>query len=380
MAYRVLQFAGVINRYDFIDNVIRYASPAKFHMMACTLQARSTIEPPGYDADGIPHLVLNVGRRREYPRAIVRLARHLRRERVDIIHTHHFDEAFIGVVAARLSTHSRPVVARHYHDEVYLLTKGLKRRAMLRLEGFCYRRAVAMTTPSPQIKRLLVECQQVPAEKISAMPLPFDFSAARYADCEDHEARRLRSELGLEDHFVIGNFGRHHPLKGQAYLLRAFAVLARDYPRVRLLMVGDGPHHQALRALARDLGVEANVVFTGWRRDAAKLMSAVDVVAHPSLHEAFSQMMVEALVHRRPLVITRVAGPMDYMEDGRTAILIPPRDVDSLCDALRWVMKHPEESRQMAEQGRDYVLREFSVQKIVPLYEAFYEAIINAGR
>lgn len=380
MAYRVMQFAGVINRYDFIDNVIRHADPAKFHMMACTLTAESNIEPPNYAAAEIPHWVLSGRTRLGYPLTILRLAQLLRRERVDILHTHHFDEAFIGVIAAKLSGRTRAVVARHYHDEVYLLTKGLKRWAMLQVEAFCYRRAAAMTTPSPQIKQLLVDRQKVPAEKVSIIPYPFDFSAAQYANCGDNEVRRIRREMDLDDHFVIGNFGRHHPLKGQACLLRAFAVLTQEFPRVRLLMVGDGPHHKTLRALAQDLGVASKVVFPGWRRDSAKLMSVVDVIAHPSLHESFSQIMVEALVHQRPLVITRVAGPMDYMEDGRTAILIPPGDVDALCEALRWVMNHPEEARQMGEMGREHVLREFSVQRLLPAYEACYEAVIGAGR
>ena len=380
MAYRVMQFAGVINRYDFIDNVIRHADPSKFHMMACTFTAKSNIEPPAYEADAIPHFVLGVTRRAQYPMAIMRLAQLLRREKVDILHTHHFDEAFIGVIAAKLSRRTQVVVARHYHDEVYLLTKGLKRWAMLQVEAFCYRRAAAMTTPSPQIKQLLVDRQKVPAEKISVIRYPFDFSAPQYANCGDNEVRRIRREMDLDDHFVIGNFGRHHLLKGQACLLRAFAALTQEFPRARLLMVGDGPYHETLRALAQDLGVASKVVFTGWRRDAAKLMDIVDVIAHPSLHESFSQIMVEALVHRRPLVISKVAGPADYMKSGRTAILIPPGDVDSLYEALRWVMNHPEEARQMGELGRDHVLREFSIGKVVPAYEACYEAVIRAGR
>lgn len=377
MAYRVMQFAGVINRYDFIDNVIRHADPSKFHMMACTFTAKSNIEPPAYDDEAIPHFLLDVTRRAQYPLAIVRLARLLRREDVDLIHTHHFDEAFIGVVAAQLSGRTRAVVARHYHDEVYLLTKGLKRWAMLRVEAFCYRRATAMTTPSSQIKRLLVDRQKVPAEKISAIPLPFDFSAARYANCDNQEVRRIRTQMGLEDYFVIGNFGRHHPLKGQVYLLRAFAVITREFPRARLLMVGDGPQHEVLRDLVQELGIAPKVIFTGWRRDAAKLMSVVDVIAHPSLHESFSQIMVEALVHQRPLIITRVAGPMDYMEDGRTAILLPTGDVHVLSEALRWVIEHPDEARQMGERGRDYVLREFTVEKVIPAYEACYETVMR---
>lgn len=375
-----MQFARVINRYDFIDSVIRHADPSRFDMMACSLAASSTIEPPDYPAAGIPHWVLRADTRRSYPATVLRLAKLLRREKVDILHTHHFDEALIGVMAATLSTRTRVVVGRHYHDEVYLLTAGVKRRAMLQIEAFCYRRAVALTTPSPRIKQLLVERQRIPAAKIFPIPLPFDFSAPRYRRVDEQDVRRLRGELGLGDGFVIGNFGRHHELKGQSYLLRAFAELVRDCPHLKLLMVGDGPSHQALRALTTDLGLASSVVFAGWRPDAARLIAVVDAVAHPSLHEAFSQLMVEALVHGKPLVITSVAGPVDYMENGRTAILIPPMDLDALQTALRWILEHPADARRMAEQGCDYVRREFCLEKIVPRYEACYEAVMKDHR
>jgi glycosyltransferase involved in cell wall biosynthesis len=68
------------------------------------------------------------------------------------------------------------------------------------------------------------------------------------------------------------------------------------------------------------------------------------------------------------------------MEDGRTAILIPPGDVDALCEALQWVIEHPEDAKQMGEQGCDHVLQEFSVEKVIPAYEACYEAVIREER
>lgn len=373
-----MQFARVINRYDFIDNVIRHADRSRLRMMACSM-APGTIEDTDYVAAGIPHWIIRGRTRTAYFQTVLRLARLLRRERVDILHTHHFDEALIGVLAAELSPRTRVVVARHYHDEVYLLTRGLKRRAMLAIEGFCHRRAVALTTPSPQIKRLLVERQGVPGEKIFPIPLPFDFSAPRYATVEEDERRHLRRELDLHDAFVIGNFGRQHRLKGQMNLLTAFARLAHECPQIKLLMVGDGPIHHQLRARTVDLALSSRVIFTGWRRDAARLMGIVDVVAHPSLHEAFSQLMVEALVHRRPLVITRVAGPVDYAEDGRTALLIPPNDIDALYAALRWMLDHRSEAMRMADRGCEYVRRAFDLERIVPLYEECYETIMRAG-
>lgn len=241
MAYRVMHFAGMINRYDFIDNIIRHADPSKFYMMACTLTAASNIEPSNYAALGIPHWVLSGRRRKEYPLTILRLSQLLRREKVDILHTHHYDEAFIGCLAAKLAKTPAVVIGRHYHDELYLAASGAKLKALLAVEGFCNRLARKIIVPSTAIREMLVRRQRVPAEKVRVVPYGFDFAAERYRVLTETEVLTIRQELGLKDAFVIGNFGRHHPLKGQDYLIRAFAEIVDEFRMARLLMVGDGP-------------------------------------------------------------------------------------------------------------------------------------------
>jgi glycosyltransferase involved in cell wall biosynthesis len=179
----------------------------------------------------------------------------------------------------------------------------------------------------------------------------------------------------LETAFVAGNFARHHPLKGQEYLVRAFSRIVRDFPQARLLMVGDGPHHVALRALAQRLGLDRQLIFTGWRQDATRLLAAVDVVVHPTLHEAFPQLMVEALAHAKPLIITDVSGASDHIRHQRTGLLIPKRDEDAIYRAIRWTIEHPVEARSLGVEGRAYVTEHLDIRKVVGGYEACYEAV-----
>lgn len=371
---RVLHFTRFINRCDFIDTVIRFADPGRFHMMACTLTDRSNIEAPGYDAHGIPHWVLHCDGRRRYPLAVARLARLLRRHRIDILHAHHYEETLVGTLAAILARTPALVVGRHYHDELYQVAKGLKLRRLLALEAFCYRVARAIVVPSAAIQRLLVERQGVRADTVHVIPYGFDLGAERYRQGDAETVRAVRRDLGLDGHFIIGNFGRQWFMKGQDYLLRAFAEFVREVPGARLLMVGDGPGHRELRALAERLGVAERVVFTGWRSDASRLMDAVDVVAHPTLSEAFPQVPIEALIRGRPLVLTDVAGAghIQHMVNG---ILVPPRDTRRLSDALRWIVGHQEESRVLGERGRAYVRENLDIRKNIGAYEACYDAV-----
>jgi glycosyltransferase involved in cell wall biosynthesis len=107
---------------------------------------------------------------------------------------------------------------------------------------------------------------------------------------------KIRAGFVLEGKFVVGNFGRHHRLKGQEYLLRAFASFAGRHPDAALLLVGDGPDGLRLRQLAEELELAGagKVIFTGWRKDSWKILEAVDVVVHCTLHEALPQLMIEA--------------------------------------------------------------------------------------
>ena len=98
---RVLQFADVINRYDFIDNIVHRAARDQFEIGVCVRTSASNIEAPVY-AEDTPRWVLNGTSRREIPRAAYQLASLLRRWRADILHTHHYDQAVIGWLATRI--------------------------------------------------------------------------------------------------------------------------------------------------------------------------------------------------------------------------------------------------------------------------------------
>lgn len=98
---RVLQFADVTNRYDFIDNIVQRADRDQFEIGVCVRSSASHIEAPVY-ADDTPRWVLNGTSRRQIPRAAYQLAHLLRRWRADILHTHLYDEAVIGWLATRI--------------------------------------------------------------------------------------------------------------------------------------------------------------------------------------------------------------------------------------------------------------------------------------
>ena len=364
---RVLHFTEVINRHDFIDTIIRNADPSRFEMMACTLWSQSNIAATDYQTAKIRHWVLTGEQRAKYPLIALELARLLKRERVDVLHTHHYDPALIGWFATRLYTKTRLVVGRHYSDSIYRLSSDVKRRTYLGAERIVNRAATRIIVPSAYIFEILTKRQGVDPHKIDL--IPYGFEPAKYVAPQAAEVRRIREELKLGDEFVLGNFSRLHEEKGHRFLIDALAMLKPRCLRLTVLLVGEGAERASIERQIRAAGLEGVVRMLGWRRDAMTIMAAADAVAQPTLQEAFSQVMAEALWMRKPLIITDVSGAPDVIRDGQNGLLVPRGDAPALAHAIERLANDPTLRTRLGEAGRTYVEEHLVIDKIIPRYE-----------
>jgi glycosyltransferase involved in cell wall biosynthesis len=371
---QVLHFADVVNRYDFMDNVVRNLDPKQFVGRVCTLEAESNVLSPDLWKVGIQHQVLGSGTRASYPLRVARLARVLRHDRVEILHTHHFDPGVIGWLAASAARSStRLVVGRHYSDAIDRNSSGLKKRTLLALEAQVNRAATRIIVPSTMIRSLLLDAAVSPS-KIDVIPYPFDperFVRPGIAECE-----LVRRDLGVDGRFVLGTFGRLYRDKGHIHLLDALSRLPPRLSDVVCLVVGDGPDRELIVRAAEERDLGGRVRMLGWRRDALRVMAAVDVVVQPSLQEGFSQAMVEALWMEKPLVATSVSGATDIIEDGERGLIVAPGDPAAIAEAIVRLHQESELGARIGRQGHAFVVRELSVDAVLPRYEEAYRRAI----
>lgn len=364
---RVLHFADIINREDFIHNVLGHCDRRTFSMSAATLDGRGTLNA---DPGGLPVFNIAAPHRRDLLRAVAALRALLQRERIDILHAHHYLPNMVAMVAA-LRLPVALVVGRHYSDAIYRLSRGLRRRAYLGLEALCNRSAATIVVPATAVESVLL-AQGVSPSKI--VRIPYGFAFERYAAPTD--TTHALSLWGHEPGMRLATFARLHPEKGHRHLVEALAELTGEGIRATWIVAGDGAARPGLERLVEERGLKARVRFVGWRTDVLALMAAADVVVQPTLHEAFSQVMVEAMALGRPLVISDVSGVRDLVRDGETGLVVPPGDNRALAAAIRRLRDQGVAAR-IGTSAWHAVRETLDIRTIAPRYEAMYRLIVE---
>ena len=149
---------------------------------------------------------------------------------------------------------------------------------------------------------------------------------------------------------------------------------------VKLLMVGDGPDRPAAEALARELGVWHDVRFIGKQEPVEEILSIADLFLMPSASETFGLAALEAMACGVPVVSSDVGGIPELNIHGETGFLLPLGDLDGLTAASRRILTDPALHARMATAARARAVDEFDLDRIVPRYEAYYEAVIERAK
>ncbi|HEX8686786.1 MAG TPA: glycosyltransferase, partial [Pyrinomonadaceae bacterium] len=210
-------------------------------------------KPPAWlpEVPGVRHFDLGAAGRAGYPGAVVRLARLLRRERVDILQTHLFDAGLVGVAAGRLARTPTVLVTRHHSDQAQLI--GAKFH--MALDRWTARMADGVVAVSHATRDFMVSHDPSVAGRVEVVHLGFDFAALSPTE---EDRRRVREEFGFGSDFVLAFVSNFFKTKGHRYLLAALAELAREIPEVRLLLLGDGDR-APLDRLITELGLGGRV-------------------------------------------------------------------------------------------------------------------------
>ncbi|MCP4538299.1 MAG: glycosyltransferase family 4 protein [Chloroflexi bacterium] len=239
------------------------------------------------------------------------------------------------------------------------------------------------------IKRYLEKCAHVvaPTAKIrdfilheyeadvpvTVVPTPVDLSMYH-----DLEPQRIRAELGLKNAELLVYVGRLAEEKSLDFLLRAFARIVIRRPQARLLLVGKGMHERSLRRLARKLGLEKRIIFSGPvpHDEIPHYVAAADLFVFASLVETQGLVLIEAMAAGTPVVAVEAPGSADALSEGG-GILISAQE-ETFADAVQMLLADHPRRRAMGEQAERAVQR-YTIPSTTARMVNAYEEAIDAG-
>ncbi|WP_299570200.1 glycosyltransferase [uncultured Williamsia sp.] len=294
---------------------------------------------------GVPAVALRRSRR-DAPRALWDLVRHMRTERPDIVLTRGYNADVLGRLAAILAGVPHRAVWIHHVADVDDRPR-LRRVVDRLLDGRTDRYlGVAYAQTS-----FLTETLGHPADKVVVVRNGVEVDA--FTDLSS-VARTPIAVPGVDGTGpVMGTVSAMRPEKDHETFLRAAAAVAVDVPELRVLVVGDGPERERSQALARQLGIAGRTAFVGATTDVPAMLAAMDVfVLSSDAVECLPMALLEAMASGLPAVCTDIGGLREMVEEGVTGHLVPVRRPDALAAAVRGIVTDPDRARVMGAAAR----------------------------
>ena len=288
------------------------------------------------------------------------LYRHFADERAagrafDVVHTHNTLPSFVAAWPARRAGVGAVVNTQH--------GRGAGDNWQSRVKFLLANRATdAVVGVSEDARRLCAGQDPLAAHKTSRIWNSVDTSRFQYR--------------GPADDLHAVSVARLSPEKDFATLLRAVSLVRDRQPQLRLTLVGDGGERPVLESLTDELDLRSCVTFLGERRDIPEQLATAGFFVSSSRTEGISLTLLEAMGVGLPIVTTDVGGNPEVVVDGETGMIVPPQEPSALADAIDAMCKRRETWAAMGRAGRDRVVTEFEIGRMVRQYEELYRRLL----
>jgi glycosyltransferase involved in cell wall biosynthesis len=296
------------------------------------------------------------------PRSATRLHRLLTQRRWDVLHSH-LPRADAAAAACRMFTPHGPAwisTVHHPYDNAYSGASLIPALAPM------WRMADGLIAVSEPVRRWCIERLGVDVNAVRTIVHGIDVRRAVAPRAPSPTRRR------------IGAIGRYEERKGHETLIRAMVPVLREFPDAELVIAGHDPwnYGDVLRELIDELGLQRHVQLAGYV-DQEEFFSDIDVFAFASLSEGFGIVVLEAMLARRPPVVSNIAPLSDIICPGTSGLVATPNDPDAFAQAILTLLRDPDHLQRMGDAARQRVVAEFSVSRMVERTRDYYQEMIG---
>lgn len=298
-----------------------------------------------------------------------KLSRILKDLKPDIVHAHDPHAVALASLALSFLTsgHCPPLVA--------------SRRVAFHLKGHAfsrwkYHQVDCFIAASNAINQMLVGDGIDPARVVTV------YEGIDLHRIQAEPAVNIHAEFWLPTHApVVGAVAALTQEKGHKYLIDAAALVVRDVPDARFVILGEGELRPSLERHIKDLHLDKHVVMPGFRADILSFIKSFDVFVMSSLFEGLGTSLLDAMALSKPTVATDTGGIPEVVSHGETGLLVPTRDAKALAAAISTLLKDPDRRTRMGHAGLERVRRLFSseqmVEKTLGVYQKLESKIFN---
>lgn len=308
--------------------------------------------------------------------AMARLALLMRGQGFDIVHTHTSKAGVVGRLAARIA--GVPIVVHTVHGFPFHEGMGsIGKHAYALTERFAALFCDLLLSQSREDIQLACQYHICPADKIIYIGNGIDldrFDPATVQSKSALEGLRKDFQIGQQTVLMIAEL---QPRKACGDFLQAARYVVDVLPKVKFLLVGDGPLKDELEMMITELGLREKVLMLGLREDVAELLALADVYVLSSLAEGMPRSVIEAMAMGRPVVATDVRGTREVVEDGKTGLLVRTREPQAMASAIIQLLQDKEKARKMGQAGRERAERCFDEKRVFERIESSYRQLLE---
>ncbi|BFM39377.1 glycosyltransferase family 4 protein [Synechocystis sp. LKSZ1] len=296
----------------------------------------------------------------------------LKKEKIDIVHTHSSKAGILGRLAANYC--KIPVVHTIHGFPFHDFMPPWKKQLFITIEKKIAQKTNFLITVCELNRKEALQLGIVNQDNAQTIYSGIDFDKLD----QTFDYNSLKQELNIiPETKIITMVGRLDKQKAPYYLITAFAQVLEKFPDTILLLVGEGELEESLRNQIKALNIELNVKFLGSRDDVPVILNITNIFALSSLWEGLGRAMTEAMLMGIPVVVPNIYGIPEIVHHNETGLLFEAKDTDQLANHLVFLLNNPQECQRLGKNAKVLTRRLFDGKEMVRQIEAIYEKVLS---
>jgi glycosyltransferase involved in cell wall biosynthesis len=345
-----------------IKNLVEATDKTKFNTKILCIE--SPVGPFGEMLSKKGYQIDSLSRKEGFDLKLVfEIRKYILQHRIDVLHCHQYTPWVYGALASIL-TGTKVIFTEH--GRFYPDRSSWKRKY---INPFLVKLTDHITTISKATKQALVEYEYIPGSKIEII-----YNGIAELEGNVTATQQLRKNLSIsEDTLILGTISRLDPIKNHRLLISSFARIQKIYPKLMLVIVGDGDLRSNLDKLVKQLEISDKVIFTGFKPNPVDYLQLMDIFLLPSLSEGTAMTLLEAMSLSKACIVTDVGGNPEIIEHEVSGLVTPSDDENMLVAACDLLLKDGKLRKKLGDAARAQYEKRFTVQYMLSNYQEIYQ-------